>query len=364
MSERKISALLSALEAADVDIGGNNVVSADIIKEIAMKKIKENADVKVVGGRRHLAKMLLAAVIFVLVLSIGAGAYMGLSRHADPAAVFGGFFEQQGYSKGEHIVEYEKVEIDGEIYEKLVANMPAWERMPADKAVAEKYIYPYVYGVGESLVWEDYILTVEAVLYDDAADCGLLYYTVENPNGVEGYNIWVNGEINWSSDSPYYVALTQGERSYIDESRTTDTKVYVCAYFVNTEEDDYMSIRLGNGAEKLRDECVEMSVALPEVKLEHWSLDGGNVVLTPIGMKIDKKALGLSLTNDIDHITLRFADGSEYIVEQDDGEAYISNRAYACENSNGSISRTLFNSVVDIADVREVEIEGSCFKIE
>ena len=87
-------------------------------------------------------------------------------------------------------------------------------------------------------------------------------------------------------------------------------------------------------------------------------------MLTPLGMSVDKKALGLRLSNDIDSITVRFADGSEYTVERDDGEAYISNCAYVSGNSDGSLCRLMFNSLVNIGEVEEVEIEGQIFKVE
>lgn len=363
MSERKISTLLYGLEAPDIDIGESNVVSAGRIKEITMKKIKDIGGVRP-RRKNRLAKVALVAAVLALVLGVSAGAYMGLSHHSDPAGVLGEFFASESYSKGAQIVEFEKLEIEGEVYEKLKTNMPAWERLPMDEVVAEKYIYPHVYGLEESVSWGGYTLDFEAVLYDSATGCGLLYYTVENPEGVGGYKIGVNGEIDWPADSPYYVSLTHGERTFIDETRTTDTKLYVCSYFIVIEDWGEMLIRLGNGENRGGRDRAEMCLRLPDEKLVALSFDGGNVVLTPIGMRVDKKALDLRLKNDIDHITIRFADGSEYIVEQDDEHDYISNRAYALENADGSVSRTIFNSIVDVENVVEVEIEGQVFKAE
>lgn len=326
-----------------------------------MKKISENAS----RGRCRvkLARIALIAAVFVMALGISAGAYMGLGYHDDPAGVLHGFFEQDSYSKGEHIVEYETIEVDGEVYEKLRTNMPAWERMPLDKAVAEKYIYPYVYGVGEGVRYKDYTLTVEAIVYDAGIGSGLLYYTIENPNGVEGYSLQPNGEVWWPTDSPYYAALSHPEKTYIDEAQTTDTKLYVCSYFITVEEWGDFELRIGNGAERSRDDNEALTIMLPDEGLESLSFDGGNVVLSPIGMSIDKAALGLEFGNDIDHITIRFTDGREYIVEQDDDAAYISNSAYALGSSDGSFSRKLFNSVIDLGSVAEVQIEEHIFKV-
>ena len=361
--EKRISELLSGLEAPAVELSESNVVSVDAVKEITMNKIKEYGATHSLGGRR-MGKIAVIAAVLVMVLGISAGAYVGFTQHADPAGVLHSFFEQESYAKGDRIVEYESIEVDGEVYEKLKTNMPAWERMPLDEAVAEKYIYPYVYGVDSSISWGNYTLNIEAIIYDAGIGSGLLYYTIENPNGVVGYEVWVNGEVNWPVTSPYYAALSHADKTYIDESRTTDTKIYVCSYFITIEEWGELQLWLGDGAEKNRGERVAMTIMLPDEALENLSFDGGNVVLSPIGMSVDKKALGLSLTNDIDHITLRFADGSEYIVEQDDSEAFISNKAYALGNEDGSFSRILFNSVVDIDIITEVEVEGQVFKVE
>lgn len=360
--KKRISELISGLEVPAVELAENYVVSVDAVKEITMNKINGTTNTK--HGRRRLGRIALIAAVLVMVLGVSAGAYMGFVHHDDPAGVLHSFFEQESYASGDAVVEYETVEVDGELYEKLRTNMPAWERMPLDEAVAEKYIYPYVYGVDSSISWGGYTLTVDAVVYDAGIGSGLLYYTVENPNGVEGYEVWVNGEVNWPVTSPYYAALSHADRTYIDEAQTTDTKLYVCSYFVTVEDWGELQLWLGNGAEKNRGERVEMTIMLPEEALENLSFDGGKVVLSPIGMSIDKEALGLERASDIDHITIRFTDGSEYIVEQDDEEAYISNSAYALGSSDGSFSRILFNSVIDLGNVAEVQVENHVFKVE
>ncbi len=363
MAEKRISTLLSELEAPAVEFTQSDVVSANRVKEITMNKIKESR-----GGRRycgrHLGKIAVIAAVLVMVLGISAGAVVGLTQHDDPAGVLHSFFEQESYAKGEHVVSYGTIEHDGVILKKIETNMPAWERMPLDKAVAEKYIYPYVYGVDSSISWGDYTLTVEAVVYDASIGSGLLYYTIENPNGVEGYSVQPNGEVWWPVTSPYYAALSHPDQTYIDEGQTTDTKLYICSYFITVEDWGELKLWLGDGAENKRGERVAMTIMLPDDGLENLSFDGGNVVVSPIGMSVDVEALGLDHMDDIDHITLRFADGSEYIVEQDDSEAFISNMAYALGNEDGSFSRILFNSVVDIDKLSELEIEGQVFEVK
>ncbi len=358
--EKRISELVAGFDVSDIELRESDVVSADRIKEITMKKINENTGSKFRGRRVRLGSAALIAAIVVMLLGITAGAYVGFVQHDDPAGVLHSFFEQESYASGDKIVEYETIVVDGEVYEKLRTNMPAWERMPLDEAVAEKYIYPHVYGVDSYISWGDYTLSVEAVVYDAGIGSGLLYYTIENPNGVEGYEVWANGEVWWPTDSPYYATLSQADKTYIDEAQTTDTKLYVCSYFITIEEWGDLKLRLGNGDEFKRDECEEMIIMLPDEGLEHLSFDGGNVVVSPIGMSVNK----LLHIDDIDHVTLRFADGSEYIVEQDDDGAYISNMAYALGSENGRFSRILFNSVADIDNVVEVQIEDHIFKVE
>lgn len=357
--EKRISDLLSGIDAGGVDIEVSNRVSADRIKEITMNKIHTNK-----GRARPLAKLsriALIAAALAMVLAIGAGAYMGYTHYENPAEMLKSFFAENKYSSGERVVEYETIELDGEVYEKLKTNMPAWERMPLDEDAAEKYIYPYVYGVGESISWEDYTLTVEAVVYDGNIGSGLLYYTVENPNGVAGYNLQPNGEVWWPTSAPWYVGFLYPEHTYIDEAQTTDTKIFLCSYFVKVDEWGDFELRLGNGD---RSERCEMTIKLPGSGLASLSLDEGNVVVSPIGMSVDKAVLGLDRYRDIDHITIRFADGSEYIVEWDDKEEFISNSAYSVTDSVTDFCRILFNSIVDIDAVTEIQIEDMVFTLE
>lgn len=356
--ERRISDMLSGIGAVGVDIAISDVVSADRIKEMTMNKIHANKKEHRPAGK--LTRMVLIAAALALVLGIGAGAYMGFSQHSDPAGVLYSFFGQDSYAKGNQIVEYESYEFEGKVYERTKINIPAWERIPLNAAVAEKYIYPHVYGVGETMSWKDYTLTLEAMVYDANIGCGLLYYIVENPNGVEGYTLQPNGEVGWPITAPWYVGFLHPEHTYVDEERTTDTKIFLCSYFVEVDEWGDFELRLGNGD---RSERCEMTIELPGSGLANLSLDEGNVVVSPIGMSVDKAALGLDRYRDIDHISIRFADGSEYIVEWDDKEEFISNSAYSVTDSVTDFCRILFNSIVDIDSVTEVEIEGQVFEV-
>lgn len=359
MKELKISRLLSAMEAPELEIKENNAVSADRIKEMTMMKISSekrssHRPVKAV-------RVALIAAIFAMTLGICAGGYLGFVQHSDPAGVLHSFYDQKSYAKGDRVVEYENYEYEGKTFERATINIPAWERIPFSAELAEKYIYPCVYGVGETMTWKDYTLTVEAMVYDANTNCGLMYYSVENPNGVEGYAVEPNGMVVWPLGEPWYVGFLHPQETFIDEERTTYTEVYLCSYFVKVDEWGDFEIRLGEGD---RTGHSEMTMELPGTGLASLCLDGGSVVVTPIGMSVDEKAVGIERGSAIDHIIIRFADGSEYIVEWDDEEKYIVNKAYAVTDSDTRINRMLFNSIVDIDSILEVEIEGKVFRVE
>ena len=165
----------------------------------------------------------LAAVVAAL-CAAAAVAAVGFVRYENPTNMLQAFFGENVDSH-EGIVEYNE-------YGKLITNMPAWERLPLDESVAQELVAPYLFAVGEQAVYGDYTLTVEAGLYDPAVGAGLLYYKVENPNGVSGYEVFPDGELWWPADAPVFAMTNAASRDYLDTASTTGTTLWLCTYFV------------------------------------------------------------------------------------------------------------------------------------
>ncbi len=98
---------------------------------------------------------------------------------------------------------------------------PAYDRVPANETVVKEDILPYVSPVGQTLQHDGYTLTIDANVYDSATQCGLLTYTLENPNGIADYGVQPNGEIYFKGGE--VVHFNQGGESIIIQDKTTDT---------------------------------------------------------------------------------------------------------------------------------------------
>lgn len=361
----RISELLRDMEAPDIEMEMSNMVSAEKIREMTMNKIKDN---KTRARRVTKAYRIgLVAAILVVLFSIGAGAYRGFVEYGKSGGMLDSFFGERKVMSGDRVTEYETVEYGGETYEKLVTNIPAWERMPISEELMEK-LASHIGAVEESISYGGYTLTVEACLYDANIGGGLLYYSVENPKGLEDYKIQTDGEIWWPTDSGWFAVVGEPEQSYIDEGRSTDTKLYICSHFAYVESWGDFEIRVGTGSDRTDKNSSGLSIDLYDTGMPCLSFAEGNVKLSYIGLAVDKTALGLPQSSDIDHIIIRFADGSEYIAVQDDEQAYISNLAYALDrggdDGDGYDATYLFNSIVDIENVTEIQIEDMVFKVK
>ncbi len=361
--EVRISDLLAELDPAGVEIKNSNMVSAEKIKEMTMNKIRGNKAARPRVTRT--VRVGLVAALFALLLGISVGAYRGFVHYEknEGEGMLSAFFGQHEAMSGDRIVEYETVEIEGELYERLVTNIPAWQRMPISEELMEK-LSAHIGAVEESVSYGGYTLTVEACLYDANIGGGLLYYSVENPDGLDGYKAWIDGEISWPGDSPWFVVVGQPERSFIDTERSTETKIYVCSHFTYVEEWEDFVVRIGTGDERTDRHSAGLDIQLYDTGMPSLSFADEKVKLSHIGLWVDKQALGLRDGNDIDRIIVRFADGSEFVAVQDEDSVYISNLAYALDRGLAGGTTHLFNSVIDLENVVEIQIEDMVFKIE
>lgn len=345
--EKRISELLSELEPDSVEIECSNIVSVEKIKEMTMKKIRDNKTSRPRVGRA--ARIGLIAAVLGLALAIGAGAYVGFVHYADSAQMLDAFFGEDEYSSVD-MVAYD--------YKGEVASVVKWESVPVNEEVADRLINPYISQVGKSMEYKGYTVTVEACYYDGNIGSGLLYYTIENPAGVGGYALQSNGEIWWPGESPIFAALSHSERSYIDTANTTDTKLYVCAHFVILENWGEFELRFGMADECSNDGYATLPIELYESGVPGKTVAGGMIKLSPIGLCIDRTLVDLAASEAMGDIIIRNFDGSEYVVQAEG----VSNWAYAINNEN--IGTYLFNRIVDIDAVTEISINGTVFTIE
>lgn len=316
------------------------------------------------NGSLRAARMILIAAVLTALLATTVFAYVGFTRYENPMEMLRTFFGDgnQESSDGQIVHEtYYDLEYD------LV--QPTIERVPLDEEVAENDVAPYISGVGESVSYEDYTLTVEAHLYDSATNCGIIYFSLENPNGVGGYSLQYDGEVWWPAIEPVVIRNCHG-KNFLIEDETTDTKLSIAHYYSGIYgEEPYIEVALS---------AAETALYLPLEDgggMKVITLASGDIHLSAIGIRINAENMeflcktdtdGTYLpprTDNIDKVVIRFADRTEYLLHSDIEGQYVSNYSY-CINMETDERTYSFNRIVDVDTVEAVIINGHEFTVD
>ena len=149
---------------------------------------KEDKTMKKHSAKRIIRNLLIAAVLVSMlgITAYAAGYLLFDSPEEMLSAIFG---DQTGYDHKD-VTHWTDPDKPGEVYDN-----PAFDRVPVEEEVMQSEAAPLVTPVGQSISWKGYTLTVDANMYDKVTRCGLLTYTIENPNGLPRYEIDNNGKI-------------------------------------------------------------------------------------------------------------------------------------------------------------------------
>ena len=287
-----------------------------------------------------------------------------------------------------------------------------------DEAVAETEVAPMVNPVGQSISWNGYTLRVDANLYDQVTKCGVLTYTLENPEGVGAYEVEENGKVWFAGVAP--ISFNQYGYSYVIEDQCSEVKFTAAYYYqlryaddtdfviefnqwatITEEEYDQM---LEDKKEELRrtvpeeeaialkqqqlgdqwqwyldtytrEEIIESGytdmayeqmaeietcpdkIVIPEKSLGEMSnitLANGDITISPIAMYID-------MTDWTDYpetynklCIIRFADGTEYVVRDAEHENYM----FAVTAGERNDVNYMFNRIIDVNEITSVVLDG------
>lgn len=362
--ENKISDMMDHILDDTVDIQILDVASSEKIKEATMSKLYTKTDS---NKRVHkVSRVILIAAIVALALSVSAFAYVGFVVYENPAFMLDAFFGENVESKSEGVVEYDD---NGD----LTAAVPGWERVPVDAALADELISKYISAETATITWDEYTLSVEANLYDSHTQSGLLYYSIENPAGVSGYVVRGQNSIIFPEDSISFSPGLGGNwagADFIDASRTTDTKIYVCRYYIGCEglgaesgqDLGALELQVRSNIDRELLGSAEISYA-NENGLAGLTLADGNIIVSPIAVRIYDSKLGYEMVNDITSIVLNYNDGTEYVVI--DNNNFTDNTTYGLLDSVSNPSRVTFtfNRIVDINSISSVTVNGTIYDV-
>lgn len=250
-----------------------------------------------------------------------------------------------------------------------VVALPGWERVPVNEELAAD-LAESIGAVDASVAWDGYTLKVEAALYDPQTQSGLLYYSIENPDGVSGYVVRAQNSVIFPKESIDFapgLGSGWGGACYLDEVRTTATKVYLCTYYIGCE---------GIAGEDWEPDKLQLLVRsnmdgelLASVEFEHscgsvsgLNLAGGSIVVSPIGIRIYSAEMGYESGNDIKSIVLNFDSGKKYVVLDESNVLWegTDNTTYGLLDgvSDAPSVTYTFNRLVDIGALESVTING------
>ena len=184
---------------------------------------EEDKPMKKQSVKRIIRNLLIAAVL-VSMLGITAYAAVGYLIFDSPEEMLTSIFgDQTGYDHKD-VTHWTDPEKPGEIYDN-----PAYDRVPVDEEVMQSEAAPLVSPVGQSIRWKGYTLTVDANMYDKVTKCGVLTYTIENPDGLPQYEVANNGEIYFPDGEILHV--NQYGYSYVIQDQTTENKLTATYYY-------------------------------------------------------------------------------------------------------------------------------------
>lgn len=310
------------------------------------------------SGAIRFARLIVIAAIITVMLATTAFAYVGFTQYENPMQMLKTFFGGNEYRVDEGGF------VGTETYYDKTWDviLPTVEQIPVDEQLAQQEVAPYVSDVGNSITDSGDTLTVQAHLYDSATDCGIIYMTLENPNGVSGYRLQWDGEVWWPA-LERVVAHNCSGKNFIIADETTDTKLSIAHYYSGLYGDENC-IRVGFGE---GDEFLYLPL-LDGGGMEAVSLAEGDTHVSAIGMKIKADRMeflrkvdtnGTLLPPNVDRIDsliIRYLDGSEYVIHVDNDEQYTQNYRYSIQNMEGSERTYSFNRLIDVSLIEAVII--------
>ena len=346
--QMNISDLLDNLKASDVGLAEQQGVSAERIKEIAMKKIQAESKAKTVRRKRPGVIILAAALALALSITALAAYHNGFFKNVFGTGVSG--------QKAQDVV----LPGEGEGLDK-VEHFPAIERVDVDAEKAEALVGAYVTEIGQSIKLGSYTFTLENMVLDENG-IGALTVHVENPNG---HGIRNGGK---DEDLPFSMDVEQGygetrlmdSREYLVEKSFTDTQADYVIYVTPLEtlptgKKLSLCIQLRQ-SEKEASEWPTASIPLPAenpVSARSFSTDGVRAEVSPVGMTL-RYDIGAGAEKAENVITVRYADGSEYSVLGED----LHNLSVHSVSSDYENHWIAFNRLADMDNITEIVISG------
>ena len=375
--------------------------SVTTMEEPDMKKKRVNT--------KRIIRNLPVAVLIVSTLAVTAFAATGFLLYESPQVMLDSIFgDKTGFDHG----------AVGDVKDEDGNSKYHHDRVAADEEVVAQEAAPLVSPVGQSISWNGYTLTIDANLYDASTKCGLVTYILENPNGLgyfvqnDGSVFFPEGEIlsfgqygysyiikDQSSDTKltatYYYQLRNPE--------TTDLEIAFTGWASTTQEE--IDQRIEEIKQQLRQEipeeealefqkkyvgdswpwfeenrtreenidsayeawayqrleevttCPDTILISENTQSEMTSITAGNgaVTMSPIAISLKIQEIENLPEDRITVVKIRFADGGEYVVVDDN----TLNHVFWVSDAEDTETTLMFNRIIDVNEVASVIVDGN-----
>ena len=333
--ELELHELFNSADVSDVSVSGAAALNTDRIKMLTLSRIQEKP-------RRKTAPRIFLAAAIAAALAVSAVAYAEFQKYEKPEQMLEGF--------------YGNTQQDSVIGEKRPwGELPDSERVALDLQAA-RLVAPFIADVGRTVKEEDTVLTVHSNLYDSVTGCGILYYSLENPKGIQ-HSLDYDGLIH---GIPVYNGTRHGY-GYLLKGQSTDTRLEIAEYYIRGPHDEENYVELGLNLPKdyvsPEDEFDMVQKAIQVPLDDGGGMDGlfsQGIRLSPIGIALDMTDMGfLEREDQLRTLEILYVDGSRYLVLDDTHQNYIFG---ACSDSQHLVMP--FNRLVDVSQVEAVVLNG------
>lgn len=310
------------------------------------------------------------------------------------------------------------------VYENSEAILKTLYGEDYDREDAAKYVEPYIYPVEGTLTYEGYTIELEAAAFDAITGSGLLYYSLEIPEGTKDYWAYANQILDANPTGEYPDASKYPEPQmnhysewYLDEANSTETKLYIVEPFLYLEElftdveglnkqaiengirdeiadwldfytNDVLKIRfIIPGADGGSSRYMKIPVG-PMAGMEWISLDGGNMRLSPLGIQMAQDPYHIDVSDpfhedrvwedifEILDMRIHYADGTELVVERTEWSEDMRKGLYTVEHNKlyhlsgyegankMEYSSIFFSEIIDVENVVSIELNGTHYYVD
>lgn len=184
-------------------------------------------------------------------------------------------------------------------------------RYALEPQLSSEYLMPHVFEIDQAITDGKTTLYIKAGLYDPLSCAGILYMTLDDPEGFQDMHIWSNGQISWLTENRedrYYLDTSALNLFYVVEEELQDTCMGIICPFAHLKGEDSIDVFYRETQESI-------TIPLPrEQAMESVSFADGDVILTPISLILDVERFNRMNLTTKPILTIQSEDGTERTI--------------------------------------------------